>query len=74
LHINGKTDPGQIQAGFAALPITPEIIDTWNDINHDAKYRKRDGDTYNDNNNNGRFDAYWITQSFPVRIHTKATT
>ena len=60
LSITGENIPGQIQAGFAALPITPEIIDTWNDVNNDAKYRKKDGDTYNDNNNNGKFDAYWI--------------
>lgn len=60
LFINGKNDPGQIQAGFAALPITPEIIDTWMDVNQDAKYRKKDGDTYHDNNKNGKFDAYWI--------------
>jgi len=60
LHINGNANPGQIQAGFAALPITPEIVDTWNDVNKDAKYRKKDGDTYNDINNNGKFDAYWI--------------
>ncbi len=60
LFITGKNIPGQIQTGFAALPITPEIIDTWNDVNNDAKYRKKDGDTYNDNNNNGKFDAYWI--------------
>jgi len=29
--------PGHIQIGFAALPITPEIVDTWNDVNDDAK-------------------------------------
>jgi len=60
LSITGADTPGRIQIGFAALPITPKIIDTWNDVNHDAKYRKKDGDTYNDNNNNGKFDAYWI--------------
>jgi hypothetical protein len=60
LSITGESIPGQIQTGFAALPITPEIIDTWNDVNSDAKYRKKDGDTYNDSNNNGKFDAYWI--------------
>lgn len=58
-----KTQPQQtnsFKAGFAALTITPEIIDTWNDVNNDAKYNEEDGDTYNDNNNNGKFDAYWI--------------
>lgn len=60
LFITGADAPGSIQVGFAALPITPEIVDTWNDVNGDAKYREKDGDTYNDNNNNGEFDAYWI--------------
>ncbi|WP_027075459.1 hypothetical protein [Maribacter antarcticus] len=49
-----------MQAGFAKRPITPTIIDTWNDANGDNKYNKDDGDTFNDNNNNGEFDAFWI--------------
>ncbi len=49
-----------IQAGFAKKPITPTIVDTWNDANTDNKYNKDDGDTYNDINNNGKFDAFWI--------------
>jgi len=60
LSITGADMPGHIQIGFVALPITTKIIDTWNDVNGDAKYREKDGDTYNDNNNNGEFDAYWI--------------
>lgn len=46
--------------GFAKKKITPAIIDTWNDVNKDAKYNEDDGDSYNDNNNNGKFDAVWI--------------
>ncbi|MCM4168580.1 hypothetical protein KCTC52924_02157 [Arenibacter antarcticus] len=49
-----------IRAGFAKRPITPTIVDTWNDANGNHKYNKSEGDTYNDNNNNGIFDAYWI--------------
>ncbi|MCK5068087.1 MAG: neutral/alkaline non-lysosomal ceramidase N-terminal domain-containing protein [Bacteroidales bacterium] len=60
LNLRGAEAPGAIKVGFAALPITPEIVDTWNDINGDAKFREKEGDTYNDNNNNGKFDAYWI--------------
>ncbi|SHJ29511.1 hypothetical protein [Pseudozobellia thermophila] len=52
--------PGPLRAGFAKRPITPTIIDTWNDANGDNKYNEDDGDTYNDNNNNGKFDAFWI--------------
>jgi len=49
-----------IQAGFSKKPITPTIVDTWNDANADNKYNKDDGDTYNDINKNGTFDAFWI--------------
>ncbi len=60
LAIKGSGTLGSLQVGFAAFPITPEIVDTWNDVNDDAKFREKEGDTYNDNNNNGKFDAYWI--------------
>ncbi|MCK5691798.1 MAG: hypothetical protein KAI08_03085, partial [Bacteroidales bacterium] len=60
LSLKGSDSPGTMKVGFAALPITPEVIDTWNDINGDAKFREKDGDTYNDLNNNGKFDAIWI--------------
>ena len=60
LNLRGSERPGPIKVGFAALPITPEIVDTWNDVNGDSKFREKDGDTYNDLNNNGKFDAYWI--------------
>lgn len=60
LYIPAKDVPGPIKVGFAAFPITPTVIDTWNDINGDAKFDEKDGDTYNDNNNNGKFDAFWI--------------
>ncbi len=57
--IEGKVK-GQIKAGFAAISITPEIVDTWNDIDKNAKYEPEKGDSFNDNNNNGKFDAFWI--------------
>jgi hypothetical protein len=49
-----------LRAGFAALPITPEVPDRWTDVNGDSKYIPEDGDTYEDLNGNGRFDAVWI--------------
>ena len=52
--------PGQIKAGFAAVSITPDIVDTWNDADGNAKYEPKKGDSYNDNNGNGKFDAIWI--------------
>ena len=59
LKIENKA-PSQIKAGFAKKPITPTIIDTWNDANGDNKYNEDDGDTFNDINGNGEFDAFWI--------------
>lgn len=49
-----------IRVGFAKKPITPTIVDTWNDADANNKYDEDKGDTYNDNNNNGKFDAFWI--------------
>ncbi len=51
---------GQLSAGFAALPITPEVPDRWTDKNGDAKYNPKDGDTFTDGNGNGKFDPVWI--------------
>ncbi len=56
-HLNPA---GTITAGFAKMPITPTIVDTWNDADNNAKYDEDAGDTYNDLNQNGKFDAVWI--------------
>jgi len=37
--------PGELKVGFAALPITPPIVDTWHDNNADAEFHEEDGDT-----------------------------
>lgn len=58
-NINTKNS-GQIKAGFAAVSITPDIVDTWNDTDGNAKYEPKKGDSYNDSNGNGKFDAIWI--------------
>ena len=55
-----NSDSSEIRAGFAAIPITPEIPDRWTDKNNDAEYNPKDGDTYTDGNGNGKFDPYWI--------------
>ena len=52
--------PGQLSAGFAAFPITPEVADKWTDANDDAKYNPEDGDTFIDGNGNSVFDPVWI--------------
>ncbi len=51
---------GKLQAGFAAIPITPSVNDTWIDENNDARFNEKDGDRYKDRNQNGRFDSYWM--------------
>ena len=60
INIQKVETPQPIIAGFSKMPITPTIVDTWNDANNDFKYNRGDGDTFNDNNHNGKFDAYWI--------------
>ena len=49
-----------IKAGFSKKAITPTVVDTWNDVDGNNKYDEDKGDSYNDNNNNGTFDAFWI--------------
>jgi hypothetical protein len=55
-----NTAPAPLKAGFTALVITPAVPDGWTDKNHDAQYNPEDGDTWQDKNGNGRFDAVWI--------------
>ena len=59
LKIKGSTH-GTLSAGFAALPITPEVPDRWTDINNNAEYEPDKGDTFTDGNGNGVFDPVWI--------------
>lgn len=56
----GNTNVALLKAGFAAVPITPEVPDRWEDKNGDAKYNPKDGDTFTDGNGNGVFDPVWI--------------
>ncbi|MFK7925578.1 MAG: hypothetical protein AB8H47_26740 [Bacteroidia bacterium] len=49
-----------LRAGFAKVSISPELADTWIDVNQDSMYKAEDGDTYEDLNGNGEFDAAWI--------------
>ena len=60
INIQSSDSKVPLNVGFGKQTITPTIIDTWNDVNEDARYKEEDGDSYNDNNNNGKFDAVWI--------------
>ncbi|MCG8309726.1 MAG: hypothetical protein MI975_20190 [Cytophagales bacterium] len=53
-------EPNILKVGFSAVRITPEIYDTWTDVNKDARYIRKDGDTFEDGNGNGRFDPVYI--------------
>lgn len=59
LRIDGNP-VASLRAGFSAVSITPQVPDTWTDVNGDAQYNPEDGDTYEDGNGNGRFDPVWI--------------
>ncbi len=52
--------PSTLKVGFAAFPITPTLEDTWTDKDGNARYEPEKGDTYQDNNKNGKFDAFWL--------------
>ncbi|MFN8346198.1 MAG: neutral/alkaline non-lysosomal ceramidase N-terminal domain-containing protein [Spirosomataceae bacterium] len=62
LFLNRKApkDTVAYSAGFAALKITPQDWEKWNDKNSDAAFNKEDGDTYEDKNGNEKFDTYWL--------------
>jgi hypothetical protein len=57
--ILSKSESG-LKAGFAAIPVTPQVPDKWIDVNRDAEYNPNDGDTFTDGNGNGKFDPVWI--------------
>jgi hypothetical protein len=54
------SEPGQVMAGVSAVPVTPEIQDRWTDKNKDGMYDPEEGDSYQDLNHNGKFDAVWM--------------
>ena len=61
LNLNHQSNQdAPIKAGFAALSITPEVPDTWTDVDGDAQYFPEKGDTYEDGNGNGQFDPVWM--------------
>ncbi len=55
-----QTGDAPLKVGFAAVTITPEIPDRWHDNDGNFRYEPDKGDTYDDLNGNGKFDAYWI--------------
>jgi hypothetical protein len=50
----------EVKAGFSKVDITPIDFDTWKDNNGDARFHEKDGDSFNDLNQNGKFDPIWL--------------
>ncbi|WP_114750414.1 hypothetical protein [Pleomorphovibrio marinus] len=59
LELKGERE-GEMKAGFAKVDITPSSFDTWMDVEGNARYLPSEGDTFNDLNGNGVFDAVWL--------------
>lgn len=60
MDINLKSSQNEVNAGFAKVNITPKNFETWTDSNGDSRYNQADGDSFEDTNGNGVFDAVWI--------------
>ncbi len=63
---SGPVTPG-FRAGFGRADITPSIPEPWSDANGDGRFSEEDGDTFDDTNKNGAFDALWLAGSFEGR-------
>ena len=59
IALNTQIYANEFKIGFAELPITPELIDEWEDINNDAQFDP-DIDKWTDVNGNNQFDAVWM--------------
>ena len=59
LLIAAEVHAENLRVGFAQLPVTPEVVDNWVDVNNDAQFDP-DIDTWTDGNGNGTFDPVWI--------------
>lgn len=49
---------GSLAVGAAATIFTPDVTETWTDEDDDGEYDP--GEPYDDANDNGVFDAYWL--------------
>ena len=57
--LTSQVHASEFKVGFAQMPITPNLIDEWEDINNDAQFDP-EIDKWTDINGNGRFDAVWM--------------
>jgi hypothetical protein len=54
------TGEGVFMAGAAKAVITPQIIDTIDDVNENGDFEPHEGDLWHDNNENGEWDFVWL--------------
>ena len=59
LLLNAPVTMANFSVGFGDRDITPEVIDTWEDIDGNAQFDP-EIDVWEDVNSNGRFDAVWM--------------
>jgi len=59
LDLSVNAPAGPLSAGFAALPITPEIPEPWTDKNGNGRFEE-DIDTWEDRDGDGELDAVWM--------------
>jgi hypothetical protein len=50
--------PAPLRAGFAAVPVTPDVRETWTDRNGNARIDP--DEPWQDADGDGRFDAFWL--------------
>jgi len=50
----------ELKIGVAKKAITPNVEDTWVDVDGNARFEPSKGDSFIDKNGNGKFDAYWL--------------
>lgn len=60
----------EIQAGFSKIDISPDLLDSWKDLNGDSRYEEG-VDSYEDLNENGEFDGVWLAGFHTGRAATE---
>ena len=46
LMIAAEAHAENLRVGFAQLPVTPEVVDNWVDVNNDAQFDTSSADTF----------------------------
>ena len=59
LDLSLDSPPGPLAVGFSAVPITPEVPETWVDKNGNGRFEK-DIDSWEDRDGDGELDAVWM--------------